>query len=124
MRRVLVSTGAAMMAVLLSSAPALAHECYNASRSAVGNAHAEAGQGLSSIDELYMVLCPAGAEMIQDAVAETGFVTDGVLVNVNAVMGGGAAEKGLKTTDGHDIDYLPTEVTGAIGQAFGACFGG
>jgi hypothetical protein len=124
LRRTLVTMGAALMALMLSAAPALAHECYNASRSDNGNAHAAAGQALSSFDELLADLCPAGDALVLDAVDTTDFDTDGVLVNVNTVMGGGALAQGHKTTDGHDIDYLPAPVTAAIGQAFGACFGG
>lgn len=123
MRRILVTAGATMTTLLLTAGPALAHECYNASRSDTGNTHAAAGQGLSSFDELLNDLCPAGDTLVMDAVAATGFDTDGVLVNIHTVMGGGAAAQGLKTTDGHDIDYLPGELTAAIGAAFGACFG-
>jgi hypothetical protein len=122
-RRFTVFTGI-VAAVVLMATPALAHECFNASRSDTGNANAVNGQALVSYEELLGLLCPAGAALVETAVAETGFDTEGVLVNSNALMGGGAHHNGLKTTDGHDIDYLPEEVSAAIGQAFGVCFGG
>lgn len=124
MRRTLITTGATLAALALTAAPALAHECYNAQRSDTGNAHAVNGQGLSSFDELLGELCDAGDAHVIAAVQASGFDTDGVLVNVNALMGGGAKEQGLKTTDGHDIDYLPDALTQAIGESFGICFGG
>lgn len=124
LRRILVASGAAAVTILLTTGPAMAHECYNASRSDTGNAHAANGQGLSSFDELLGALCDEGDALVLAAVADTGFDTEGVLVNVNAVMGGGALENGNKSTDGSDIDYLPGQVTGAIGAAFGTCFGG
>ena len=124
MRRTMMTAGAALTALFLSAAPALAHECYNTQRSDQGDTHAEAGQGLSSFDELLDELCPEGDAIVLAARDSSGFDTDGVLVNVNAVMGGGALQNGHKTTDGHDIDYLPPELTAAIGQSFGTCFGG
>jgi hypothetical protein len=105
--------------VILSTTGASAHECYNASRSATGNANAVNGQGLSSYGELLDELCPAGDAIVEAAVAANDFDTDGILVNVNALMGAGKQE-----TDGHAIDYLPGWFSQSIGAAFGACFGG
>ena len=124
LRRILVASGATVVAIVLSTGPAMAHECYNASRSDTGNAHAVNGQGLSSFEELLGALCDQGDALVMAAVEDTEFDTEGVLVNVNAVMGGGAHHNGNKTTDGSDIDYLPPQLTEAIGQSFGICFGG
>ena len=124
-RRTLIVVTTSAAVVVLSAAPALAHECYNASRSDTGNANAVKGQSLVSLEELTtQILCPAGAALVLAAVEETGFDTEGVLVNANALMGGGAHHRGLQTTDGQAIDYLPHEVSDAIGAAFGLCFGG
>lgn len=123
-RRTLIVIGAALLALALAATAAFAHECYNASRSDTGNANAEKGQALSSFDELLDELCPEGDAIVQSWVDDNDFDTEGILVNVNALMGGGAAHQGKKTTDGHDIDYLPDGLSAAIGQAFGTCFGG
>ena len=53
------------------------------------------------------------------AVAANDFETDGILVNVNALMGAGK-----QATDGQAIDYLPGWFSQSIGAAFGTCFGG
>jgi hypothetical protein len=105
--------------VILGTTGASAHECYNASRSDNGNAHAVNGQALVSYDELLGLLCPAGAAIVSGAVTANGFDTDGILVNSNALMGGGKA-----ATDGRAIDYLPGWFSESIGAAFGTCFGG
>lgn len=113
----LVGTTAALL--MLSATGAAAHECYNASRSATGNAHAVNGQALVSYDELLVLLCPAGAQVVEDAVDAHDFDTDGILVNPNALMGAGK-----QATDGHAIDYLPGWFSESIGIAFGTCLAG
>lgn len=118
-RRLTTVVGTTVALLALGTTSAAAHECYNASRSDTGNAHAVNGQGLSSIDELYDILCDEGDALVQDAIDAAGFDPDGVLVNVNALMGAGK-----QATDGRAIDYLPPEVSQAIGMSFGVCFGG
>ena len=118
-RRLITMVGTITALMILSATGAAAHECYNASRSAAGNANAVNGQALVSYDELLGLLCPDGAAMVEAAVAQANYDTDGVLVNSHALMGGGKAE-----TDGRAIDYLPSGVSAAIGAAFGTCFGG
>jgi hypothetical protein len=113
----LVATTTALL--ILSATGASAHECYNASRSATGNAHAVNGQALVSYDELLDLLCPDGAAIVEAAVTANAFDTDGILVNSNALMGAGK-----QATDGHAIDYLPGWFSESIGTAFGTCFGG
>lgn len=119
MRRLITLAGTTTAVVLLSASGAAAHECYNASRSATGNANAVNGQALVSYDELLVLLCPAGAAIVEGAVAAHAFDTDGILVNSNALMGAGKQE-----TDGRAIDYLPGWFSESIGMAFGTCFGG
>lgn len=119
MRRLVTLVGTTTAVVLVSATGAMAHECYNASRSANGNAHAVNGQALSSYDELLGVLCPAGDAIVEAAVAEHNFNTDGILVQTNALMGAGK-----HATDGHAIDYVPDWFSASIGAAFGTCFGG
>jgi hypothetical protein len=114
----LVGTTTALL-MLSTTGVASAHECYNASRSATGNAHAVNGQALVSYDELLNLLCPAGAAIVEGAVTANEFETDGILVNSNALMGAGK-----QATDGHAIDYLPAWFSETIGIAFGTCFGG
>lgn len=121
-RRVMTVFGATLVAIALTASAAFAHACYNASRSANGNAHAVNGQGLSSYGELLDELCPEGDVIVQAWVDANEFDTEGILVQVNALMGGGALEQGNKATDGHDIDYLPEGFLEAIGAAFGTCF--
>ncbi len=117
-RRVTTLLGTATAMVILTATGASAHECYNASRSDAGNAHAVAGQTLASYDELLAILCPAGDAIVSGAVAAHNFDTDGILIKTNALMGAGKQE-----TDGQAIDYLPDWFSASIGQAFGACFG-
>ena len=124
-RRAMTVLGTTVVAMSLASSAAFAHECFNASRSDTGNANAENGQALSSIDELVNEeLCPEGALIVSEWLEsnQEEFDPDGILVQVNALMGGGAHHNGNKTTDGHDIDYLPEELTDAIGAAFRTCF--
>ena len=112
----------ALVVLVITASAAFAHECYNASRSATGTTHAESAQALSSYGELLDELCPEGDAIVQGWVEENDFDTDGILVQTNALMGGGALRQGNKTTDGHDIDYLPAGFSEAIGAAFGTCF--
>jgi len=119
MRRATTLVGMTTALLMLSATGAAAHECYNASRSATGNANAVNGQALVSYDELLDLLCPAGAAIVDEAVTDNGFDTDGILVNSNALMGAGK-----HATDGRAIDYLPGWFSDSIGVAFGTCFAG
>ena len=118
-RRLITLVGTTTALVMLGATGASAHECYNASRSDTGNAHAVNGQGLSSYGELLDLLCPAGEAIVEAAVAANAFDTDGILVNTHALMGAGR-----QATDGRAIDYLPDWFSASIGAAFGTCFGG
>ncbi|WP_156409719.1 hypothetical protein [Nocardioides sp. Soil796] len=118
MRRGITLVGTTTALLILGVTGASAHECYNASRSDTGNANAVNGQAMVSYGELLAELCPAGAAIVEGAVAANGFDTDGILVNSNALMGGGR-----QATDGQAIDYLPTWFSESVGAAFGTCFG-
>jgi len=118
-RRLITLVGTTTALLVVSTAGASAHECYNASRSATGNAYAVNGQALVSYDELLDLLCPDGDAIVEAAVTANAFETDGILVNANALMGAGK-----QVTDGHAIDYLPAWFSESIGAAFGTCFGG
>jgi hypothetical protein len=122
LRKSVTAFASGLGVLVLAATPAFGHECYNASRSATGNANAEKGVALSSYDELLTELCPEGAAIVQAWVSENNFATDGILVQVNALMGGGAHHNGNKPTDGHDIDYLPAGFSEAVGTAFFTCF--
>ena len=118
-RRLIALVGTTTALLMLGTTGAFAHECYNASRSATGNANAVNGQALVSYDELLGLLCPAGADIVEAAVTANAFDADGILVNSNALMGAGK-----QATDGQAIDYLPPWFSESIGAAFGTCFGG
>src|SRR4026208_1602169 len=68
MTRRLITLVAAPPALLMrGTTGAYAHERYNASRSATGDAHAVNGQALVSYDELLDLLCPAGDALVAAA---------------------------------------------------------
>lgn len=118
-RRGVTVVGTSVTLLVMGTTGAWAHECYNASRSSTGNAHAVNGQALVSYGELLDLLCPAGADIVEAAVTAHAFDTDGILVNANALMGAGK-----QATDGHAIDYLPGWFSESVGIAFGTCFSG
>ena len=134
LRRIgLVFTGVTL-SIVLAAGPAFAFECYNANRSAQGNASAAGAPALASFFEILtdpevVGLCPAGAEFVISEVGELGFRTD-VLINFRTLMAGGLVRNGTGETklhDGKGIDHLSEEFFAAvdplIGQGFGICAG-
>jgi hypothetical protein len=107
--------------------------CYNASRSANGNAHAAKSQALVSVDEFLtgeVGLCPAGVEHVVTGLEDAGFETD-FLINGNTIMAGGLEKNGKGGEllhNGKGIDHLSDEffatADGLIGEGFGLCNGG
>lgn len=132
--KLIVGTGAAVLAVALSAGSALAFECFNANRSAQGNAGATNGQALMSLSELlsdpeFVGLCPAGVEHVISGLEEEGFEAD-VVINFRALMAGGLEKNGKgeeKLHDGQGIDHLGEEFIEVadelIGEGFGVCAG-
>jgi hypothetical protein len=134
MRRSIVRLAIAVVAVFaLSAGPALAFECYNASRSAQGNASVGAHSGaLLSLEEVLsnpdiVGLCPAGVDHVIDGLDELGYQTD-IAINFHTVMAGGLEKNGKGETllhDGQGIDHLSDqffEDAGAlIEEGFAIC---
>jgi len=135
MRKRLLATSAGIAAALIvaSAAPASAFECFNANRSAQGNASAAGSNGLASIatilaDPNIVGLCPDGVAFVIAGLEEAGFRTD-ILINVHTIMASGLEKTGKedKLADGQGIDHLSEEffatADGLIGEAFGFCAG-
>lgn len=137
MRRSVVRLVVGVVTMLaLSAGPALAFECYNAKRSAKGNASAGAhSRALLSFERILadpdiVGLCPAGVAHVIEGLEEQGYRTD-VLINFRALMAGGlvGTEKGeAKLQDGRGIDHLSDQffedADALIGEGFGICAGG
>ncbi len=127
----------AVVAAFLVSGSALAFECYNANRSAQGNAHAAKAPALASFEEILadpeiVGLCPAGVAHVIEGLAAAGYDTDS-LINFRTLMAQGLEknvhEKSAELLDnGKGIDHLTEEffATGdaLIGEGFGICAGG
>jgi hypothetical protein len=115
---------------------ALAFECYNASRSDQGNAHAAKSPALQSLSEVLadpeiVGLCPEGVEHVLAGLEDEGYRTDQV-INFRTLMAGGLEKNGQPQGeellhDGKGIDHLGEEffatVDPLIGEGFGICFG-
>ena len=112
------------------ASPASAFECYNAVRSAQGNASAAKSAALQSFEEILadpniVGLCPAGVQYVLEGAEAEGYRTD-LLINFRTLMA-----RGLETThpeklhDGSGIDHLSEEffatVDPLIGQGFEMC---
>lgn len=133
-RRIALGGVASMAAFALATGPALAYECYNASRSEQGNASAANGQALMSLAEILSTpeiveveLCPAGVQHVLDGLEAAGFRTD-ILISFRALMAGGLEGKdGHLLHDGRGIDHLSDEFFGTvfplIGEAAAGCAG-
>jgi hypothetical protein len=130
MRKIVISSILAFTAVILSVGSAWAFECYNASRSANGNAHAAKSPALSSPAEFLseeVGLCPAGVQHVLSGLEDEGFRTD-VLIKTNALMAGGVEKKGDPKGllhNGKGVDHLSDDffmtADQLIGEAFGIC---
>jgi hypothetical protein len=133
-RRLSLSLGASVLVLAVSATAAFGFECYNASRSAQGNAAAAGSDALETIADILadpniVGLCPAGVDHVVAGLEDAGFRTD-VLINSHALMAGGLEKNGKtdKLHDGKGIDHLSEEFFAAveplIGEGFGICFGG
>lgn len=123
-RRLVTLVGTTLTILALTASSALAHYCYNASRSDRGNEAAGAhstvfvtvGELIDMLPE-FTGLCPDGVEYLHAWAAEEGLADR--LVHTRAVMAGGA-EGSTVSLDGQGVDHLPD---GALGAAFGECTG-
>lgn len=133
-RRIAVSGVASLAAFALATGPALAHECYNASRSEQGNASAAGSPALMSFQEILgtpeiigVDLCAAGIDQVLAGLQAAGFRTD-VLINGRALMAGGLEDTNPDLLhDGQGIDHLSeaffATVFPLIGAAAASCAG-
>ena len=150
MRKILGVIAVAGLAVALAAGPAFAHECYNASRSAKGNAQIAAhSPSFATFDEVAMFfltspqdeggpgLCEAGAQFVIDQVhaavdAGTLDFDPNIVVSMRVVQAGGidhspSARAQSNLTNGKGIDHLADDpALGAflgevIPEAFGQC---
>jgi hypothetical protein len=117
-------------ALLALGAPAGAFECYNAVRSAQGNASAAGSRALMSFEQILadpeiIGLCPAGVDHVLAGLEAEGFRTD-LLINFRTLMASGLERTHPeKLHDGRGIDHLSDEffetVDPLIEQGFGLC---
>jgi hypothetical protein len=120
--------------LLLTASSAFAFECYNASRSAKGNAAAAGSPALASPAEILanpdiVGLCPEGVDFVLAGLQDLGYDTN-ILINERALMAGGLERNGKNEEllhDGKGIDHLGEEffadVDPLIGEAFATICG-
>ena len=128
------AVAAGAVAVLLVAGPAAAHECFNASRSAQGNAsvgaHSAAWQevSLDTILTQFIGVPQPVADCVEAHAADFGLPTSFVFGDKQAAgQGGVIAEnnpnmtaKGL-SSNGTGIDHAEDAYGPAIGAAIGSC---
>ena len=133
MRLRIITVSLAALLALLISGSALAHECFNASRSDQGNAMAAKSPALQSLPEIladpeFVGLCPAGVAHVLAGLEDAGYRTD-VVINFRTLMAGGLEHGQAQAEDllsnGKGIDHLGDEffatVDPLIGEGFGLC---
>ena len=127
-RSVVAAAGVATALALALGTPASAFECFNASRSAKGNAAAAGSEALISAEEFLsgvVGLCPDGVDHVISGLQAQDFDTS-FLINGHTVMASGLEGKHEdKLHDGSGIDHLSEDFIAAadalIGEAFGLC---
>jgi hypothetical protein len=128
-RKSAVGAGIVAGALFLSASSAFAFECYNANRSAQGNASAAGAAALVSPQEFLaeeVGLCPAGVAAVIAGLGDAGFATD-FLINGRTIMASGLERSGHegKLHDGQGIDHLSDDFFATadelIGEAFELC---
>jgi hypothetical protein len=146
MRKFLAAAAVAGLAVAVMAGPASAHECYNTSRSAKGNAqiaaHSPSFVGFDAVAMGFLTqevgLCDAGAQslLVQLHAAVDAGTLDfdpGVVVSIRVTQAGGIdnspnARAQSNLVNGKGIDHLAdnpalNEFLGEhIPDAFGLCF--
>ncbi len=126
-RRLLTVTGSMLVILMLTASTALAHFCYNASRSDTGNARAAQSQAMASGSQLLAALdgagCTAESDALEAALEADGLDPADVVVNEKAVMAGGTVGTD-RSTDGKGIDHLSPAVLAEVGAAFACLEGG
>ena len=126
LRKITTAGASATVALALTGGAALAHECYNASRSDQGNASAAKSQALVSAEEALGFFCGLEADEAATVLAELedqGFETN-FLINSHALMAGGLERNGKggeKLHDGQAIDHLGEEFFAALGELAPSC---
>jgi hypothetical protein len=138
MRKLIAAVGVAGLMVALGAGPAFAHDCYNASRSAQGNASIAAhSPSFTTFDQAALGffqapqpdglgLCPAGAQVLLQAIHDQGPALGfdpNVVISTRVVQAGGIANSPNPTAQGNlsngvGIDHLDENVT--LNQLIGA----
>lgn len=127
-KKLTITVATVTTAFALTGGSALAFECFNASRSAQGNAAAAGSPALISAEEALMMFCGLSAADAAEAIAameDLGFDM-GFLINGHALMAGGLEKNGKggeKLQDGKGIDHLSGEFFAALGEVAPACTG-
>ena len=110
--RLAVATGCSGVLLVAGAGSAFAHECYNAKRSASGNAGAAASQGWNTFAEdavfFFPGLCDAGVAILADAAG----VTPETPMLAHATMASGAGS--TRAIHYLDLDSLFPAVPSAL----------
>jgi hypothetical protein len=132
MRKFLASAAIAGLALIVTATPALAHECYNASRSAKGNeqiaAHSNAFVPFDAVAFGFFVdpgglgLCAPGAVYLLEQIEASDFDTS-IVVSIKALQSGGVGNSpsdraAANLSNGKGIDHL--EFNEELGALIGA----
>ena len=126
-RTAIVAIGAALLLVLTASS-ALAHFCFNASRSDRGNQEAAKSSAWLSIEEILrdeFQLCNAGVRHVQSGIAAAGFPRN-LLIHERTIMAQGRLGRHQHlSVNRRGVDHLTQSdfilFEGLVGEAFGIC---
>ena len=126
-RTAIVATSVALLLVL-SASSALAHFCFNASRSDRGNQAAAGSPAWGSIAEFLrgdLGLCEAGIDHVLDGVEAAGFPRNLLIHNRTVLAQGRLGKHQHLSVNRKGIDHLSGQdfvlFERLIGQAFGIC---
>lgn len=131
-RRMLTVIGVAFGVLMLTATSALAHICYNTSRSTTGNVQAASNSDVFvAVDFESMIagaraVCPPEADDEIDAVEnileQAGLLDELFVTNTKHVMASGAVNSPTDVLhDGKGIDHLPGSLFAAVEALEDAC---
>ena len=126
-RTAIVAIGVALLLVLTAGS-ALAHFCFNASRSDRGNQQAAKSPAWLSIEEILrdeFQLCNAGVRHVQNGIAAAGFPRN-LLIHERTIMAQGRLGRHQHlSVNRKGVDHLTQRdfvlFERLVGQAFGIC---
>lgn len=126
-RKAAVSLFAVTLTVVIGGGSALAHECYNASRSAKGNEAAANSPAFFSIDFALTAFCGIEDEArraeVKAALEDEGYPTD-ILIHSRTLMAGGVTKNDKNAhllSDGKGIDHLGEGFFGTLATIAPEC---